>query len=414
MSLNIGIINPVLSTPYVLPPFIVGQARSIPASELPDVNIVELGRALGNLGHHVTIYAADAFLESDQVAVNDRVTICGVPAHLRWIFNPALVAFTPGLAYSPRLREADIIQSGEFHQLTTYFASRLAADAGIPLVVWQETFHHMRLPGQWYEQCYEFTAGRSVRATARRFILRTRKAQAYLEALGIPRSFIGPWVPTGIDGMSFQPRSGTLHPEDFGMPNDCALATIVARLDPDKGVDVAIRAISLLTRKGMKVGLLVRGSGPELNRLRTLAKQEGVKDRVRFLSRKSRAEMAELYNSSDIVVLASRKDLFPFSLLEAAACGRPIVATRVGCVDDLVEDGVNGILTTPDSVEAFAAGIHRILSDDDFREAAGKATRQRFEEDFDIRVTAGRLAKVYQETLSGGTAPTEVGGDRNP
>lgn len=412
MSLEIAIVNPILRTPYVESTFSVKAAGPVSASELPEINIVELGRALGDLGHRVTILTCDTFLEDEEVAVNDRVTVCAVPTRLRRIFNPGLVPFTPGLADSARLRDADVIQSGEFHQFTTFFASGVAADAGIPLVVWQETFHHMRVPGAWFEQSFEWTVGRSVRATATRFVLRTTKARAYLQGIGVPQSVIGPWVPTGIDGESFRPRSGTLHPEDFGLPRNCDLVTMVARLIPDKGVDLAIRAISLLQTKGMRVGLLVRGSGPELDRLKILARQVGVEDVVRFIGTQSRTEMANLYCSSKLFLVASRNDLFPFSLLEAGACGLPSVSARVGCVEDFVQDGVNGLLVPPDSAESLAAGIGRLLMDDDLRERMRKAARTRFEEDFDVRVTAVRLAKVYRESLDGATANPGNGGDR--
>ena len=414
MGLDIALINPVLRTPYVLPPFVVGRAHSIPASELPDVNIVELGQALGDLGHHVTIFAADAFLESSEVEVSSHVTVCAVPTHLRRVFNPALIAFTPALEDSPRLREADVIQSGDFHQLSTFFASRLAPAAGIPFLVWQEGYHRMRVPGQWYERFYESTAGRSVRTATRSFILRTKRARAYLESLGIPASQIGPWIPTGIDGRSFHPGPGTLRPEDVGLPKGCSIATTVARLDPDKGVDLAIRACGLLAHQGVEVGLLVRGSGPEQERLEALARQLGIDERVRFLGRMSRTQMAELYTSSDVVVLASRRDLFPFALLEAAACGRPVVSTRVGCIDELVEDGVNGVLTAPDTAEALATGIRRLLSDDGLQERMGRALAERFAEDFDLRVTATRLAAIYQEAQAGEPTLAHGGGNRAP
>ncbi len=399
--LKIAIINPVLRTPSVTPPFVVGRPKRVTATDLADTNIVELGRAIGDLGHDVTIYAADTFLEHDTIQVNAHLTVRAAPARLQQIFNPALVAFTPSLADSAFLREADVIQSGEFHQLTTYFSSVAAVAAGIPFLVWQETFHHMRTPGRWYEQLFELSAGRFVRAAASRFLLRTTKARKYLESIGAPPAAIGPWIPTGISGDVFHPGPGTLHPEDFGFPKECPLATFVARLDPDKGADIAIQAVSLLRKKGTRVGLLIRGSGPAIESLKSQAIHQGVEDRVRFLERLSRTEMANLYNSSDLFLLPSRNDLLPFSLLEAGACGLPAVATRVGCVDDFVQDGVNGILVAPNSAVAIASGIRRLLGNDRRRETLGDAARQRFLEHFDIRVTASQLAQVYQRAVGG-------------
>jgi glycosyltransferase involved in cell wall biosynthesis len=402
MRLNIAIVNPILRTPSILPSLFLGRTRRVPAAELSEINIIELARALTDLGNRVTIYVASAFLESEEIHVSNRLTVCAVPARLQLAFHPALLPFTPSLADSLRLREADVIQSGEFHQFMTFFASHLAAKAEIPFLVWQEIFHHWRFPGQWFQQSFEVTAGRSIRAVATQFVLRTTKARAFLLEIGVPPSAIGPWIPTGIDGDSFQPRPGTLHPEDFGFPKDCAIVLMVTRLSPDKGVDLAIRAAALLRKKGTKAGLLIRGSGPELAHLKTLAKELGVEDFVRFLGHLSRPEMANLYNSSDLFLLASRSDLFPFSLLEAGGCGLPSISTRVGSVEDFVRDGVNGLLVPPASVEAIAAGICRLLADDSLREAMGKQARRRFVEAFDMRVVAARLAEVYQDVRDSG------------
>jgi glycosyltransferase involved in cell wall biosynthesis len=408
MYLNIAIVNPILRTPSIVPSLFLKRTHPVPAAELSEINIIELARALTDLGNRVTIYAAGPFLESEEICLSNRLTICAVPARLQLAFHPAILPFTPSLANSSRLREADVIQSGEFHQFTTFFASHLAAKAQIPFLVWQEIFHYMRLPGQWFQQSFELTAGRSIRTVATRFILRTTKARAFLLEIGLPSSAIGPWVPTGIDGDSFQPRPGTLHPEDFGFQKDCAVILVAARLSPDKGVDLAIRAVAVLRKNGAKVGLLVRGSGPELGHLKTLVKELGVEDCVRFLGWQSRPEMANLYNSSDLFLLPSRSDLFPFSLLEAGGCGLPSISTRVGSVEDFVEDGVNGLLVPPASVEAIATGIIRLLADDSLREAMGKEARRRFVEAFDMRVVAARLAEVYQDVLDSGPSSISV------
>ena len=266
----------------------------------------------------MTVYAADAFVEFDELHIGDRLTICSVPARLQRIFLPSLIPLMPGLAISSRLREADVIQSAEFYQFSTFSASNLAAREQIPFFVWQEAFHYMRPPGKLFQRLFNLTAGRSIRATTTKFILRTKKAKNFLNEIGIHDSAIGPWIPTGINGSSFQPRSGTLYPEDFGFPRDFALVLLVARLTPSKGVDLALRAIAILRKKDAKVGLLIRGTGPELDNLKMLAKELKIENCVRFLGPQSRLEMANLYNSADVFLLASR--IRPFSICFVGSC----------------------------------------------------------------------------------------------
>jgi glycosyltransferase involved in cell wall biosynthesis len=372
------------------------RTRPVPVADLPEINIVELAQALANLGNRITVYAAGPFLESNEIRLNNRLTICAVPARLSWIFNPAVLPFTPSLANCARLLEADVVQGGDFFQFPQFFLSRFAAKNKIPFLVWQEAYKYMRVPGQWFEQSFDFIAGDSIRTVARKFMLRTTRARDFLLRIGVSPSAIGPWVPTGINGDSFHQRPRAFNSEDFGFPKGCAVVLVASRLSPDKGVDLAIRAIAML-RKKMNVGLIVRGSGPELGNLKVLVKALGVGQYVRFLGVQSRSEMVNLYNSSDLFLLASRRDLFPFSLLEAGGCGLPSVSARVGAVEDFVQDGVNGILVQPDSVEAITMGISRLLRDDKLREELGREAHRRFAEDFEMRVVAQRLTKVYQD-----------------
>ena len=270
-----------------------------------------------------------------------------MPAILQRVFPPSLIPLTPSLSFSSELHQADIIQSAEFYQLSTFSASNFASKNHIPLFIWQEAFHYMRPPAKPFQRVFDLTAGRSIKSATTKFILRTKKARIFLNEIGIPSSSIGPWIPTGIDGISFQPRSGTLSPEDFGFPEDFAIILVVARLTPSKGADLAIQAEAILRNKGIKAGLIIRGSGPQLNNLKGMAKDLKIEGFVRFLGPQSREKMADLYNSSDVLLLASKTDLFPFTLLEAAGCGLPSVATRVGCIEDFVQNGINGLLVLP-------------------------------------------------------------------
>jgi glycosyltransferase involved in cell wall biosynthesis len=199
---------------------------------------------------------------------------------------------------------------------------------------------------------------------------------------------IGPWIPTGIDGEVFKPANSKLKPEDFGFPKDFTIVLLVARMDHSKGVDLAICAIYMLRNRGRKVGLLIRGNGPEKDKLEALSKELSVEDRVSLLGPQSKTDMAKLYNSSDDFLLARREDLFPFCLLEAGGCGVPSVSTQVGCVEDFIQDGVTGLLVPPNSAKALADGIERLLLDDNLRQNIGKNACMHFSKNFDMRIVA--------------------------
>jgi glycosyltransferase involved in cell wall biosynthesis len=397
MSLNIAIVNPILCTLNIEKPFLEHSGPA-PVDELAEVNIVQLASAIADLGHRVTVYASDVFLNSEEVNISNKVKVRAIPTKLQKVFHPGLLPFTPSLLLSSKLKEADIIQASEFHQFSTFLSSQLASKANIPFVVWQETFEHWRPPGQCFQQLFNFTAGHFIRNTSTMFIPRTKKANNFLIKLGIAQTFIGPWIPTGIDGKLFKPQSRKFYPDDFGLPKDFALIIVVGRLVRSKGVDIAIRAEALLRKKQTKVGLLVRGSGPELANLKALANALGVADYVKFLGQQSKTTLAKLYNSADILIIPSRKDLFPFVLLEAAGCALPSISTRVGCINDFVKDGDNGLLVKPNSPEDIVIRVKQLLNYPVMREDLGKSARRFFLESFDLPVVAKRFEQIYHSS----------------
>lgn len=399
--MDVAIVNLILATPNIRPGLILERVRPIASAELEEINIVELGNALADRGHDVTLYVADAFLEDGDVRIRDRFEIRGVPTNLRRLFHPALLPLTPSLPEAIMKDGADVIQSSEFHHPGTYFASRAATSAGIPLIIWQEIYHRMRAPGSWYEYGYEATAGRAVQRTAPRFVPRTTKAKEYLMRLGVPPGRIALWVPTGIDTDFFRPRQSHLKPTDFGFGEESQVILMVSRLNPDKQVDLAIRSVALLRNRGKDIGLVIRGSGPEGPNLQTLAERLQIADRVHFFPRVSRQELVELYNAADVFLVTSHGDLelLPFALLQASACALPIVTVPAGCLEDVVRHGVNGVVVRSETPEMVAEGLLLALSNEETRSSMARESRRRAEQLFDIRVVAKNLEGVYREAL---------------
>lgn len=397
--MEIAFFNPILTTPNIGVRRMLLDVKPLDAKKLIEVNCIELAQALRDLGHHVTVFAADAFLTGHEIQLDQHLTVRSLQTRLRGIFFPAVIPFTPGLVESAELRDTDVVHSAEFHQPTTFFACRAVNRYEIPLVVWQETYRHMRYPSDTYQHGHELSAGLYVRKRAARYIPRTTKARGYLRFLGVKASKIGDWVPTGINLATYRPAPAKRRPEDFGLPGDYRMLAIVGRLHEDKGIDVAIRAEALLLRRGHRVGLLIRGSGPELPRLQALSRKLGVENSVRFLKHISRAEMVELYNAVDILLCTSRNDLLPFALLEASACGLPCVASHVGALEDAVRHGTNGLLVNPNSPEEVASAVETLLHNDSLLESMGASGRKRAEELFDLRLVARRLAEAYRESI---------------
>lgn len=150
---------------------------------------------------------------------------------------------------------------------------------------------------------------------------------------------------------------------------------MLAALRAHKGIDVLLRAFAALAPEHPGAQLLVGGCGPEEASLLALAEDLGVRDRVKFPGTLSRVETADALRRAAVVVHCSRVEPFGLAVAEGLAAARPVVATRVGGIPEIVEHEVSGLLVPPDDPEALAAALRRLLTERDTRARMGRAGR---------------------------------------
>lgn len=172
---------------------------------------------------------------------------------------------------------------------------------------------------------------------------------------------------------------------------------ITRNLEPIYGIDTALRALALLKSQGFPdVTLSVAGVGPSLEGLRALAAELGVGEAVRFLGRLDRDQVVSLYHDADIAVNPSLVDNMPNSVLEALACGLPVVSTDVGGVPHVVQHESTALLVPPNDAQAMMQAIARVLHDDALREQL-RAGGLRHAQCFGWPVVAPRWLQTYRE-----------------
>jgi glycosyltransferase involved in cell wall biosynthesis len=157
-----------------------------------------------------------------------------------------------------------------------------------------------------------------------------------------------------------------------------------------KGIDVLIDACARLTSP---VRLEIFGGGELQERLSAQAERLG----VAAVFHGEVADVRERLMELDAFVLPARGENFPIALLEAMAAAVPVVATRVGGVPELVEDGVSGLLVPPDRPDALAQAIDRLAGDEGLRVALGRAGARRVTESFDAADAGRRMVRLYAE-----------------
>lgn len=185
----------------------------------------------------------------------------------------------------------------------------------------------------------------------------------------------------------------------FGLPVDVPLVGIVARLAAVKDHATLLRAIARLP-SAVRLHAVLVGDGPERQTLERLTTELGIHSRVHFLGElPSRPTAHELF---DVSVLCSLSEASPNSVLEAMAVGRPVIASRVGGVADIITHEVNGLLVTPGDVDGFAAALTRLTSDRALQTRLGAAGRE-VATAFTAARVVGQLTALYTD-LAGGSA----------
>jgi phosphatidylinositol alpha-1,6-mannosyltransferase len=190
----------------------------------------------------------------------------------------------------------------------------------------------------------------------------------------------------GTDPDRFRPAvDSSAIRERFHLPDSVRWLLTVARLEPHKGMDTVIAALPAIAARASDVGYLIAGSGPAREKLERLAHKTGVANRVRFLGEIGERDLPALYNVASAYVGVSRRaerigvEGFGISLVEASACGLPIVAGDSGGVPDAVRAGETGFLVPPEDVGAVAEAVCRLLTDRALAGRIGAAGRRAVE-----------------------------------
>ncbi len=195
------------------------------------------------------------------------------------------------------------------------------------------------------------------------------------------------------------PGSGRNFRREWSIGGDEVLVVQVGRLSPEKNpalfIEVAQRLCSI-RRGGACVAparFVLVGDGQLMSQLRAATSDAGV------LLAGYVEEVGDVFRAADIAVNCSTTEGLPGALLEAGAMGVPVVATDVGGVAEIVEDGVTGILCPSGDAEAIAAAIGRLVEDGAFRKRAGAAARERIRTTFSVAACARRLLDVYEAAI---------------
>lgn len=209
-------------------------------------------------------------------------------------------------------------------------------------------------------------------------------------------------IRNGVDPLRFGHMGRDEARVALGLPADGLVIGTVGRLVPVKDHFSLLEALRLLRHEGIEPAVIVAGEGPLRDEISKRAAALGVAHQVRLLGHRSDVET--VLAGLDVFVLPSASEGLSNTVLEAMATGLPVVATRVGGADEVVEDGVTGLLVPPGSPDALARAIAEIVRDPARGSSMGAAARRRVETEFALVETVRQYEALYLR-LAGSSVP---------
>jgi glycosyltransferase involved in cell wall biosynthesis len=283
------------------------------------------------------------------------------------------------------LAEAQGFRPDLVHALSGHAAKAAAAvsnELGLPEVI---TSHHfVRGPG-----------GLALHRRVRRIMAVSQALRENLVNTGkIPRELVEV-VPNGLNVKAYPVR---VEPEPLpGEPPRLPVIGYFGRLTRRKGPELLVRAAADLGRRGVDAEFLIAGEGPERQRLERLAVELGVRQRITF--REAPLPARDLLPTFDVFVSPSRQETMGMTVIEAMACGVPVVATAVGGIFTVIRDGENGLLAPPEDFAALADRICDLLKDPARRHEIAAAGRETVEREFSLQRMMAATELTYYGAL---------------
>lgn len=383
-----------------------------------NVYVRDLTRQLGRMGIHVDVFTRSQDEHVPHVlhdlGYGNRVV--HVPAGPEVpLPKEELTAYLPQFVDGIRTfamskgQQYDLIHS--HYWMSGLAAIDLRAEWNAPVVHMFHTLGLMkqrvaRLPGE-AEGDYRVDGEREVLRQADRIVAATPAELAQLQWLyqaDVRKAVI---IPPGVDLSHFYPISAEEAKEFIGVPPCDQLLLFVGRIEALKGIDTLIEAIAIMRQHQVYACLSVVGGNlddeqeaptDEMARLQALREKYNLQDLVAFLGRRSQDTLPYYYSAAQAVVVPSHYESFGMVALEAMACGTPVVASQVGGLAFLVQDGVTGFTVPVDEPQALADRLTTLVQDAPLRKRMGEQAAE-FAKEYGWEKIATRIVTLYNELL---------------
>lgn len=294
-------------------------------------------------------------------------------------------------------KDLDLIYSADEWYPYTYQAIK----TGIPTIVMEWENIPFVPEGIPYSKIKKYN-----REHAAHFIAITQKAKEALIIEGLEPDRIS-IIPAGLDCEKFKPMEKNEQlARKLGINKDSIRILFVGRLVPEKGIFDTLTAFSMLLKKIENIELLIVGSGSPtiLFQIKQLVANLKIANKVKFLGSIKYSQMPKIHNLANIFCLPSIPtktwaEQFGYSMVEAMACGKPVISTSSGSIPEVVKDHITGILVKPSNLTGLETALEELIFNEREREIFGDEGRKWVLQSFEANMIAGKLAETYEKYL---------------
>jgi glycosyltransferase involved in cell wall biosynthesis len=367
--MNLGIVVPYF-TPYV---------RG---------NEYGLAQSISELGHNVTIIASKARAPRESMLPNAKGDNLKHNFNVKYLRTLMDVVDNPIITgIEKHIRDQDLVMLQEDYPLICHKAFNAAKKFGIPTILSSErTYYPKNIAKRYALKLLDATTNKTLRngvdiltvhcTAAREFMMKELNVKREVKVINV-----------GVDTQIFKP---SVSENKYLCDSKVKLLT-VARLHKYKGLDYLIRSMKIVVKEEPGAKLFILGKGHEEKNLVRLVNETGISSNVIFIKDTvPNNEMPELYAECDVYVQPSIIEPYGIAVLEAMACGKPVVGTMIGGMRDTVLASVSGFLVPPADSEQLAVCLLKLCRNSELRKEIGQTARQRAIEYFDIRYLASK------------------------
>jgi glycosyltransferase involved in cell wall biosynthesis len=197
------------------------------------------------------------------------------------------------------------------------------------------------------------------------------------------------------NGIEIQDKTEVVDKKKLGITEDGTIVCTVARLHEQKGIPVLVRAIDSVVKRGFKVTAVVVGDGPLKYEISALIRELN----AHVILAGFQKDVTPFIRAADIFVLPSLWEGFGLAIIEAMSFSKPVIATKVGGIPEILLDGMAGILCPPNDPESLSDTIITMIKNPDLREKMGRAGRERVENFFTAQIMSSRYQEIYRNIL---------------